>query len=608
MVYFPLFNPYDLCLAYNSPPMSEGPPKPPLPGNLASLIELIAEEHVYGGGAHTVDLRVKKADPGLALERTRLTDEFRRELRPGEAPDQAFIRFRNRTLPLSTSPLMAVGHEFPTDLFVETRTGNLIPDIQAIAGWLSAGNIFVSPKDTFSPGGCELLRYVDGIYTDGGRAYINARVEMAARVRGAPVRSSTIEEIVRTVARRSLVERTTLNPSGFINLANGLLELATGRLLPHSPARRFTYKLPTSHDSLAECPQFQRFLAEVLPTPRHRREVQKLFGYCFAQGNPYQTAHAFVGGGNNGKSTLIGVLVALLGKENVAAETLQSLEQKFSAAKLFGKLLNAFADLPSNPLKQTSTFKTLTGGDQVRAELKFGAIFYFTNSAKLLFSANELPEVNDRTRAFWRRWQLIPFDQDFTGREDRHLLDRLLAELPGILNWALEGRQLLEKDGGFDSELSGEGLKAEWQRRSDTVGWFAKECLEADPRGWVSKEDLYEAYVTFCGVNKASSRTPEDVGKRLPNHFPNIRTEKRRLAPGEVQVRGWRGIRLKGEDPASPASPVSGGYPGGPVGAGESGETGHPILSPGEERTESQVRSATRLAFDEALQEERERS
>ena len=230
---------------------------------------------------------------------------------------------------------------------------------------------------------------------------------------------------------------------------------------------------------------------------------------------------------------MIGVLTDLLGPENVAAETLQALnENKFSSAKLYGKLLNAFADLPSNPLKQTSTFKTLTGGDQVRAELKFGAIFYFYNSAKLVFSANDLPEVSERTKAFWRRWQLVPFDQDLTGRENRHLREDLRLESSGILNWSLEGVRLLRADGGFDPRLGGESVTAEWRRRSDTLAWFVAECVERDPDGYVPKEDFYEAYVEFSAANRASAKSPEIVGKELARHLPQVRSQKRRLEPG----------------------------------------------------------------------------
>jgi P4 family phage/plasmid primase-like protien len=568
------YDPFLLCYAFTEALV----PRPAVYSRvIADKLGLIAEELRYGSAAVMIPPQVKRNDSELVAEKSRVALDFERELDGRKSPEEAYVPFKDRVIPYASSPLLNIDGEVPRSLFIENDRGGLVPDVRSIALWLRGRTTFACPTDTVTARGCELFRYVDGLYAEDGRSYVSAKVEAAARVSETSVRSSQIEEVVRAVARQSMVRRTELNPQGYLNLANGVLRLGSKDLIRHSPALRFTFKLPTRFVSRADCPRFRQFLEEVVPREKDRREIQKVFGYCFVPGNPYQIAHAFVGPGNNGKSTLIRVLTALLGPENVSAETLQSLESRFSSAKLYGKLLNAFADLPSNPLAQTSTFKMLTGGDQVRAELKFGAIFYFTNSAKLVFSANELPQVDDRTKAFWRRWQLIRFDQDFTGREDRHLLEDLTGELPGILNWALEGLGLLKAEDGFDPDLSGEGLKAEWQRRSDSLGWFAKEGVETDPVGWIAKEDFYEAYAEFCGANRSSTKDPSTVGKELPRHFPRVRTEKRRVDVGGPQVRGWRGIRLKATDPASPDSPASGR----PAESSEAGEPGASHLSGG---------------------------
>ncbi|EQD53384.1 phage/plasmid primase, P4 family domain protein, partial [mine drainage metagenome] len=154
------------------------------------------------------------------------------------------------------------------------------------------------------------------------------------------------------------------------------------------------------------------------------------------------------GPGNNGKSTTLGVMEDLLGPECYSTETLQSLsDNRFAVASLWGRLANICADIPSRAVQYTGTFKMVTGGDPVRAERKFRDTFSFVNDSKLVFSANELPEVNDRTEAFWRRWIVIPFNVDLTGREDRGLPGKLHAELPGILCWALDGLRLVRETG-----------------------------------------------------------------------------------------------------------------------------------------------------------------
>ncbi len=480
------------------------------------------------------------------------------------------------------------GGEFPDDLFHEDeRTGELKPSRVRFVRWLGEEQVYAAPTDTFGERGYELLIYDRGRYHDAAVPYVHSRIEDAFKARGLTSSHGFSQETTRSLVRRSLKPRSSFNMPGFINLENGIYEVASGELRPHSPSRRFTWQLPIKFDPSATCPTFLRFLGEVLPAEPVRREIQKLFGYCIGvDGHPYQCAHLFVGGGNNGKSTLLSVLIALLGTENVAAETLVSLtENRFAPSNLYGKRANVFADLPSNPLRYTSVFKALTGGDKVRAEFKFGRTFYFVNPAKLVFSANELPEVNDRTRAFWRRWFLVLFDQDLTGHEDRGLLAKLFGELPGVLNWGLAGIPLLGEDGGFRSELGADDLKSEWRKRSDTLAWFVAERVEVDPLERVPKADFYEAYAEFCGRNKASPKRPERVGEELPRHVPSVRTEHGRPSPGAPTIRYWRGVRLRAgvEVPASPASPASGQaqtqLPAG-ADAGDTGDTGGPTPVP----------------------------
>lgn len=495
---------------------------------------------------------------------------------------------------------MIDGGEFPEDLFeVDERTGRRTkPNRARFVRYLSEmeGRVYVAPSDTFGERGFELFTYDRGCYRDTAVAYIHSRIEEVFKANGLTSNHGFSQETTRSLVRRSLKPRSSFNPPGYINLENGTYDIATGELRSHSPSHRFTWQLPIKFDPAATAPTFLRFLAEVLPPEPVRREIQKLFGYCIGvDGHPFQCAHMFVGEGNNGKSSLSSVLIELLGRENVSAETLQSLtENRFAPASLYGKRANIFSDLPSNPLRYTSVFKALTGGDKVRAELKFGKTFYFVNQAKLVFSANELPEVNDRTRAFWRRWYLINFEQDFTGREDRGLSAKLLLELPGILNWGLAGIPLLEQDGGFLSKLGADDLKSEWRRRSDTLAWFVAEMVETDPLERVAKQDFYEAYAEFCARNKATPKRPDRIGEELPRHIPSVRTEQGRPSPGAPPIRYWRGAYLRAGVgvPASPASPATGqaqARPPGGVEAGEAGEAGGPTPVPEIHKTEAPV-------------------
>jgi putative DNA primase/helicase len=453
----------------------------------------------------------------------------------------------------------------------------------------------------------ELLIYRDGQYVTGAQPILKGWIEAQFRQRGMTASSNFVTETIAAITRRTYVARKEFNPPGFVCLANGILDLtnpAEPVLRAHDPAQRFTSKLPVAYDSSATCPTFDRFLVEVLPIGADRTEVRKMFGYCLVPGNPRQIAFMFIGEGANGKSTLLGVLVAVLGEDNVTAETLQSLVgNRFAPAKLWGKRANICADIPANPLPFTGTMKTLTGGDLTRAENKFGHPFYFVNDAKLIFSANELPEVNDRTRAFWRRWFMVRFTETFIGKEDRKLSEKLRAELPGVLNYALAGLADLTEDCEFKPTQTSEALALEWKQRAEPVYWFVSVQIEKVATAWVSKEDLYEAYVQFCETHGCSPKRPEVFGKLLPNHAPWARTERRTIG-GKASVRGWLGVRLRPEtEVEEPAGSATAACSPRDL-TGWAGKTGSPTSVPGVESTQNEVDTQNSLPSGPGAEEE----
>ncbi len=351
------------------------------------------------------------------------------------------------------------------------------------------------------------------------------------------------------IQRATYVPRDAFNPDSLLCLQNGVLELNPLEVRPHEPEPRFTRQLPVVFDPGATCPEFLQFLEEILPDSELREIVQLLFGYCLKAGNWLQRAFLLWGGGNNGKSTLLRVLAALLGPDAVAARTLQALSSdKFAKASLYGKLANICPDLPAAPVAYTGAFKALTGQDPITGERKYQNSFTFLNEAVLIFSANQRPPVDDPTVAFWRRWVILPFEVNFEGQEDRHLLKRLTtpAEVSGVLNWALEGLRKLLELGDFPTMESSEARKEEWKRQSDSLYWFIQECVVRDPDSWVLKRDFFQAYAEFCEERDIQAKHPEAVGRELQRHIPRVRTYRPRSIKGRPPA--WSGLSLRTTD------------------------------------------------------------
>src|SRR5581483_11001589 len=118
-----------------------------------------------------------------------------------------------------------------------------------------------------------------------------------------------------------------------------------------------------------------------------------------------QKAILLLGDGANGKSTYLCLVIAFIGRRNCSAVSLHKLEaDRFSIARLVGRLANICPDLPGTDLTSTSIFKAITGGDELQGERKFADAFEFTPFARLLFSANHPPRSSDASSAFFRRW------------------------------------------------------------------------------------------------------------------------------------------------------------------------------------------------------------
>jgi putative DNA primase/helicase len=229
----------------------------------------------------------------------------------------------------------------------------------------------------------------------------------------------------------------------------------------------------------------------------------------------------FFGDGSNGKGVLIKIIEALLGEKNCSHRSLQDLDKnRFATADLFGKLANTYSDLKSLKLSETGNFKMIVSGDSISAERKFSQPFTFSNHAKLIFSANEIPESDDKTDAFYRRWRIFHFDKKFqNGKEDPSLIKRLTtpAELSGLLNLALIGLRQLIDEGGFHSE-NVEDTRRDYEENTNDVNAFLyQKCIVdiTNPEYSTLATDAYASYVNFCVARGTHSVDMNVFGKKL---------------------------------------------------------------------------------------------
>ncbi|MCE4024673.1 phage/plasmid primase, P4 family [Microbacterium sp. Au-Mic1] len=362
----------------------------------------------------------------------------------------------------------------------------------------------------------ELWLYESGVWRPAPEELVRRIVsELGNRYRRSYVAS--VEDTVKS----SGIPRIPAEPQGgvkwapLINLKNGVYNWQTDYFQGHSPEHLSTLQLPITYRKGADCPNFLKWLDEVVPGDMHAL-VWEVIGYMLMIGNPLSTAILLLGPGGTGKSTFLRVLEEMLGRENIATESLKSLsENRFAAASLYGKTANILGDLDDSYLKDASLFKAITGGDTLTAERKYRDSFPFRPYAVPVFSANKVWRSSDDSDGYFRRWTVLPFTTKL-DRSQRFDEGKLYAETPGIFNRAMDALRDLHERGEFDVRGTAREAREEFEQDSDPMRlWLAQDDLVDADRGNESlrtkRADLFARYKTWCQANdyKHSSNSGE---------------------------------------------------------------------------------------------------
>lgn len=341
----------------------------------------------------------------------------------------------------------------------------------------------------------------------------------------------------------------------YINVRNGLVNWRTSDLIPHDPDLCGTVQLQVDWDPAADCPNFRRFLSEVLPADAVEPSEQSPCGFIWEvlgyavlpAGNVLQKAFMLVGAGGNGKSRFLHVLERLVGEHNVSAVGLYELvNYRFSPATLYGKTLNVCGDLDPKWLEDTATFKKLTGGDMLQAEHKYGQPFEFTPRAIPFYSVNKPFGTADTSDGFWRRWVMLPFPNRLAGSGlTADQVDRANTspeELSGILRHAVGALPYLIARGHLDDPChppSVTACKNDFRAHGDRVRAWLEDCTAPAPHAEIKRSLLYQSFRAYI--------EEDEHGKPLRDRDFYARLEQ---VPGVSYVtihgeRRARGLQLK---------------------------------------------------------------
>lgn len=394
----------------------------------------------------------------------------------------------------------------------------------------------------------DVFIYEEGVYVPRGEKILSKHIQENLNLNEL-LSTHIINELCGYVRRLSYKKRDEIiEPTDKVCLLNCILNLKTFQVEPHSSNIIFFNKIPVEYNEKSSCPNINEFLNEVVSI-QDIQVLQEFVGYCLYKRYPIHKIFMLVGGGANGKSTFINLLKTFLGQGNCCAIPLQQLEgNRFAVSNLFGKLTNMFADLSSRALKDTSYLKMLTGEDLIPAERKFKDPIFFSNYAKMIFSCNQIPRSPDDSDAFFRRWIIINFPNQFIGdKADKNKIQKLTSteELSGFLNFALEGLIRLLNKGDFSHSKGISEVKEQYIRQSDSVGSFIMDLIEISPDNFIQKKELYTIYCDYCRDQNYPIVPENTFHKQLQSA---IRVEDYRPKIDGRRPGCWRGIKIKNNE------------------------------------------------------------
>ena len=301
-------------------------------------------------------------------------------------------------------------------------------------------------------------------------------------------------------------------------IKNGYLQIDTesGELSLTDPEKSagLTYLIDASFDPNTDAPLFHKFLEEVLPDPETRGWVQEYAGYTLLNDCRFQTAAFFVGSGANGKTTLAEIISNL--HRRVVSMQLNALSG-FKLSPLLDASLVVVDETPQRIDEQA--LKSLVSGGLCQVDRKYRDPISFHPSAKWIILGNAVPAISDQSHGFWRRMPVVPFGRQFDPEEqDPTLVHKItLAELSGVLNWAVAGLVRLVRRGQFPQQseamLQAQG---EGQKESNSVlAWWRDDRAEIDPDFETPRQALYSDYKIWCSDNGMAPLGVERFWNRL---------------------------------------------------------------------------------------------
>jgi len=393
----------------------------------------------------------------------------------------------------------------------------------------------------------------EGIWTDDAELYINSLLRKELMVDEQQKRYY-VTEIIEYIKGICWSENDiTKPPKHIIAFQNVLYDLNDEDFKEFTHKYFITSKIPVEIN--AENTDFyviDSFIEDILGKEQ-KKIIYELMAYCLYRAYPYQKFFIFYGEGKNGKSALLKLITKFLGAKNVSHVKPQTLSMnRFASAELFGKLANISPDIPYTEINNTDIIRELTGEDKMSCDRKHKNPFDFYNYAKIIFSANELPQIKDRTYAFNRRIYIIKFEKKIENPEPE-IVERIATptQMSG-LGWHLIKvlTELKKKSFQMTMNMTEEQMAEQYDELSNRLLKFLKEETERKRDEKIADWELKEKFTEWCDRKGLRVWKVGEINRNMAERFSKTRMNQEfyNKETGKLEtkfVHAWEGLKWK---------------------------------------------------------------
>ena len=332
---------------------------------------------------------------------------------------------------------------------------------------------------------------------------------------------------------------------------NGVLDLDTWSLNPHSPEYFTTNILPYNYNPYAPCHQWLTFLNQVFEGDNERIELlQEWLGYLLSNSYRFQKMMLLIGPTRSGKGTISKVLEYMSGEQNFSAGSLYAFASDKFIESLRTKTVMSIGDAgPSIPRHQVGTIiermKTISGNDAITFDRLYKPSVTETLPTRITIAANHTPSLFDDSGALAGRFLVLPINVTFFDCEDHFLINKLTAELEGIAAWSLAGLHRLNTVGRFTEPQASLDEMQYVKETYSPLARFVDEICQPDPESAVTSDDMYNAYRAWATLqqddNILARRTFTSAFKDTTRGRFKYGTHR----CGDDVARGFKGVQLR---------------------------------------------------------------